>query len=220
MKKYAPKANIFICCVSEHLKFEKLAVEEALEYLNGQFNPQDLVIVLSFGHRPSNTSSHRQDLIKELVGKGAICVAAAGNDGLHVDYIPTPANLDNVIAVGGLDEFNRPCRFNNPGQEHINVYYAPGVDVPHPSANHNVKYDLSRGSSIAAPAIAGIVGLMKQLGRDSDIKVNMDLVKKLFSKMTINLHDESVLDPKKFFLVYGTKDKFKKLVNELQSSTQ
>lgn len=231
--KYAPKATIFVCCVSEELKYEKEAILKALKHLNDdpQINCKDLVIVMSFGGRPLTTveeknkpddkkvryKQERRRLIDELVSKGAVCIAAVGNNGLNVDYIASPACLSNVIAVGSMDTFSRPSRSNNPGQEQIDVY-APGEKVSVPSAFDNKKYEEGKGSSCAAPAIGGIVALLKQYGRECGVNVNHILVKKIFSKMTINLDGENILCPKDFFLEYGTKDKFKKLVDELQSS--
>ena len=93
--------------------------------------------------------------------------------------------------------------------------YAPDEEVSVPSASDSKKYEEGKGSSCAAPAFGGIVALLKQCGRECGVNVNHILVKKIFSKMTINLDGENILCPKDFFLEYGTKDKCK---NELMSS--
>ena len=115
---YAPKAKICLCCVSEDMVFVKESVIAALEYLCDRVECQDLVIVMSFGctlltdEELGNTDDtdyrttgkKRRRLINDLVGKGAVCIAAVGNRGLHVNNIASPAYLSNVIAVGGLDK--------------------------------------------------------------------------------------------------------------------
>ena len=224
--KTAPKAEIFMCCVAEDKSFKCSAIIKALEYIRDEKECQ--VIIMSFGGPPLTAEEEekkpndkkvkyrieRKKLINELVGKGGVCVAAVGNDGLFGDGIASPACLPNVIAVGGLDKDG--SRLNNPGQDQIDVY-APGEMVSSPSANNNSNYLEGKGSSCAAPAIGGIVALLMQQARECGVQVsNIELLKKLFSHMTKKIDGCDVLSPKEFFLEHGRKDKFKTLVEQLQ----
>ena len=87
--------------------------------LSSKCSNTSMMIVMSFGGRPLTIveennkpddenvwyKQERRRLINELVGEGAICIAAVGNSGLNVDYIASPASacLSNVIAVGSMD---------------------------------------------------------------------------------------------------------------------
>ena len=219
--QYAPKAEIHVYCVSEENKFKKDAIIEALKYIKAQNKCQ--VIVMSFGHLKDEEYENRKSLIDDLAGKGVICVAAIGNIGLNAEKLAFPARLNNVIAVGGLTEFGRPLPLNNPGQIDM---YAPGETVYAPGVTSNSKYQKGRGTSFAAPAIGGIVALLIQLAQRPgvQIKLSMELIKKIFKKMTYPLNpssecllgrEERFLSPKDFFNEYGTESEFKKLISDI-----
>ena len=216
--KYAPKAKIFVCCVAEnHKSFKRSAIIEALKYLRDENKCQ--VIVMSFGRPDDKRVDKREELINELVGKGVVCVAAVGNDGLFGDCIAFPACLPNVIAVGGLDSTGfHLSKLNNPGQK-IDVY-APGEKVSVPSATNDHGYQEGKGSSCAAPAIGGIVALLMQQARECGVQVNdIELLKKMFSRMkkkvVQNGETHDVFKPKDFFHKYDTHNKLKTLVEQL-----
>ena len=216
---YAPKAKIIVCCVAEnHKSFKHSATVDALKYLRDEKDCQ--VIVMSFGRPDDKRVDEREGLINELVGKGVVCVAAVGNDGLFGKDIAFPACLHNVIAVGSLDSTGFGLsKLNNPGQE-IDVY-APGEKVSVLSATNNHGYQEGKGSSCAAPAIGGIVALLMQHARESGVPVNnTELLKKIFirmkKKVTQNNETHDVYKPKDFFLEYDTSEKLKTLVERLQ----
>ena len=224
--KYAPKAKIHVCCVSEEMSYDKKAIVKALEHIKAENKCQ--VIVMSFGHYKTEEYEDRKKLISDLASKGVICVAAIGNIGLNANQLAYPACLDEVIAVGGLMRFGcESAPFNTPGK--IDVY-APGVGVRHPADTNNIKYLSGRGTSCAAPAIGGIVALLMQLAHKSGVKINdVQLIKKIFSYMKTKVQTPTpgemeektvtVYDPKKFFCeLYETPDKFKALIKKIQSS--
>ena len=215
--KYAPKAEIYVCCVSEENRFKPKAIIRALEHLQKSYEDEHIsdkkkcqVIVMSFGHYNREEYPERKKLISDLACKGVICVAAIGNYGLYADQLAYPALLDEVIAVGGLTEFgHEPATFNPPGK--IDVY-APGEAICFPADTSNRKYRKGGGTSCAAPAIGGIVALLMQLARKSDDKINnTKAIKMIFSHMKRKVTEKKieVLDPKYFFDEYGTPDKFK-----------
>lgn len=93
--------------------------------------------------------------IAELTDKRVVVVAAAGNKGLYDTDAASPAFFSNVISVGSFDRNGDPSKFN-PNADKIDVY-APG----------ELTFDKEiRGTSYAAPAIGGIVLLLKQLANE------------------------------------------------------
>ena len=221
--RYAPKAEIHVCCVSEEMNFKQEAIIKALEHIKAKNECQ--VIVMSFGHFKKAEYEDRKKLINDLASKGVICVVAIGNIGLNAGNLAHPARLNNVIAVGGLmAKFRRPQPLNTPGQIDM---YAPG-EVCAPGVASNTKYQKGCGTSFAAPAVGGIVALLMQLACKWDVQLNVELIKDIFKKMTYPLNPcipssecllggepERFLNPKDFFNKYGTESEFKKLISDI-----
>ena len=224
IKMYAPKAEIYICCVSQNGGFKRDSITDALKHLKNSYDDEyDVsdkkkcqVIVMSGGHyiKKAEEDEHEQ-LIKDLAGKGVIFVAAIGNEGLFVRDFAFPARLENVISVGGLTQFGyEPAQHNTPGKPDV---YAPGEQVSFPDHLDERNYRKGDGTSFAAPAIGGIVALLMQLARNSGVEISdVQLIKKIFShndmKTETTMWDgkkKMVLDPNYFFGRYGTPDKFK-----------
>jgi thermitase len=85
--------------------------------------------------------------------KGAVLVAASGNDGQpQVSY---PAAYDTVIAVGAIDQSDERCSFSNYGAKLELV--APGFQIV--STIRNNQYDSYDGTSMACPHVSGVAAL-------------------------------------------------------------
>ena len=106
-------------------------------------------------------SRFEDEIIQYANQKGAVIVAAAGNDGsFGSNYYP--ASYNHVIAVASTDESDIRSWFSNWG------YY---VDVAAPGSNiystwksqfvGGSAYRDFNGTSMAAPHVAGVAGLMK-----------------------------------------------------------
>lgn len=100
--------------------------------------------------------------VAAAVARGAIVVAAAGNEGT-VAPPAYPAAYPDVIAVTATDIADRLYREANRGA-YITLA-APGVDVLVPSLGG--VHDLKSGTSFAAAVVSGIAALM--LERDPDL---------------------------------------------------
>ena len=113
---------------------------------------------------------HRK--IGELTDMGITFVAAAGNRGYYQTHACIPARFDNVISVGALD-----------GNEKV-AFYTPPVEL---DAYAPGEYQGYEGTSYAAPAVAGLVLLLKQWANHvgSPAKENIDrvdILRKIFAE--------------------------------------
>jgi thermitase len=99
------------------------------------------------------------DAVKYAAGKGAVLIAAAGNDNVSTKtYI---AAYPEVIAVAATNNVNRRAKFSNKGRW-VDVA-APGVGIV--STFPSRGYRSLSGTSFSAPHVAGVAGLLASQGR-------------------------------------------------------
>lgn len=95
------------------------------------------------------------DAVKYAQGKGALIVAAAGNDGL--DFPSYPAALPGVVGVAATDRYDSRAWFSNYGS-YVDIS-APGVDIY--STWPGSDYASLSGTSMASPFVAGAAAVVK-----------------------------------------------------------
>jgi subtilisin family serine protease len=109
------------------------------------------VINLSLGL--SEPSPALADAVARAEAQGVLIVAAAGNDGGAVLY---PAAYPSVLSVGASNQADLRAGFSAHGAR-LDLL-APGVDIL--STWNGVPYFLRSGTSMAAPHVAGVAGLL------------------------------------------------------------
>lgn len=97
-----------------------------------------------------------EGLINDARKLGIIVVAAAGN--AHDDKLYYPAAYDGVIAVGATDQEDHIASYSNFGS-YVDVM-APGVNIYSTVASNDQGYGYMSGTSMAAPIVSGLIGLI------------------------------------------------------------
>ena len=111
------------------------------------------VINMSWGG--SGYSNYGQNVCNYAWGQGSILIAAAGND--NVTSIFYPAGYNNVVSVASSSSGDSKSSFSNYGSW-IDIT-APGSSIL--STNQGTSYQVTQGTSMASPMVAGLAGLIK-----------------------------------------------------------
>lgn len=137
------------------------------------------IISMSLGcDKDPGTAFH--DAIKRARAAGIIIVAASGNEARHCGW---PAQYDEVIAVGAVDQGLTNANFSNYGQE-VDVT-APGVDIY--STYKGGTYARLSGTSMATPAVSGAVALIQSYCRSIGEKATPEKIIQMFEQRSIDL---------------------------------
>ena len=128
------------------------------------------VMNTSFGKAYSPHSDKVREAIVYAASKDVLIVNAAGNNAIDLDENKSypndavdngPEVADNFITVGALSPSNGEdvvANFSNYGKINVDVF-APGVKIY--STTPENEYDTKGGTSMAAPAVAGVAALIR-----------------------------------------------------------
>ncbi|WP_424492785.1 S8 family peptidase [Salinimicrobium sp. GXAS 041] len=129
------------------------------------------VINTSFGKSFSPHPEWVREAIQYAAENDVLIVNAAGNDGINLDenvMYPNdqdPENpseiVDNFLTVGALNYTygsNLVASFSNYGNLNVDVF-APGTQIW--STTPNNEYEFLQGTSMAAPAVAGVAAIIR-----------------------------------------------------------
>ena len=142
------------------------------------------VINLSLGTPGSQPCDPRiRKACKHAYEKGAVVVAAAGNDSGKVNW---PAALETVIAVAAVDRKLRHAEFSSYGPEV--EFAAGGVDVL--STYKGDTYATMSGTSFAAPVISGICALIIAKHRMDGVQLTPEGVREELRKISYDIGPE------------------------------
>jgi thermitase len=107
------------------------------------------------------------EAIERARDAGIIFVAAVGNSNQDLDKEPVyPAAypVKNIIAVANINAYGRKAKSSNYGQKTVHVF-APGESILSTLPGNN--YKRHSGTSMAAPLVAGTLGLL--LSQEPDV---------------------------------------------------
>jgi len=110
----------------------------------------------------SADSSVLKTAVNRAYDRGAVVVAAAGNEGTNVPQYP--AAYSKVIAVSATNANGGLARFSSRG-DWVDLA-APGTDIL--STNKSGGYDRLSGTSMSAPFVSGLAGLLASQGMSPD----------------------------------------------------
>jgi len=127
------------------------------------------IINASWGYEAEydDKNDKKDSALKEVLDDDVLVVAAAGNEGTNDSaFYPASYDLDNIISVAATDKDDERAGFSNYlGDEQAAHLAAPGVDIY--STVHNNGYEKKQGTSMAAPHVAGVAGLL--LSQNSEL---------------------------------------------------
>lgn len=185
VKQVAPKAGIAALKVSQIMVDEKTgekqdrvadsSIVKALQWTienSERYNIKVINISLSLDGKRKGFSAVDQALQK-AVKAGITVVAIAGNFGPQPDTLTVPGDLPEVLTVGAARDQNHVSSLSGRGGNGKPDLVAPGENLHAPFS-----HDLIKGTSYAAPVVAGITALMNEARSD----ISPDQVKRLLTQ--------------------------------------
>jgi thermitase len=131
-----------------------------VEGINWSVNHGADVVNLSLGGTAN--SSVVRTVVNRAYGRGVVVVAAAGNERTNVPVYP--AAYSTAIAVSATTADDKLARFSNRG-DWVDLA-APGTDIL--STSKSGGYDRHSGTSMSAPFVSGLAGLLASQGMSAD----------------------------------------------------
>ncbi|MDX1941332.1 MAG: S8 family peptidase [Saprospiraceae bacterium] len=154
------------------------------------------VINMSFGKGESPNKEAVDKAVKYALKNDVLIVQAAGNDAQENDYMNTfpndkfkkkslfgPKYADNWITVGALNWDKDAAKFSNFSGENVDVF-APGTEIY--STVPDSKYEISQGTSMASPVVAGVAATLRAYFP----KLNAKQVKDIIMQSVVPIKDK------------------------------
>jgi subtilisin family serine protease len=125
------------------------------------------------------------DLFNYANDKNVTCVLSAGNSNIMTGFDPFQRSK-NTIKVGAIDINNTKASFSNFGPN--TTIYAPGTNIY--GAKPGNSYEVLEGTSMAAPIVSGLVGLIKSMNKNL---TNQQIIS-IINRNSINKNNLKMLD--------------------------
>lgn len=125
------------------------------------------------------------DLFNYANSKNVSCVLAAGNSNIITGFDPFQ-RAPSTIKVGAVDKNGNKAPFSNFGPN--TTIYAPGTNIY--GAKPGNSYEILEGTSMAAPIISGLVGLIKSKNKNATNQQILNILK----RNTINKNNIKIVD--------------------------
>jgi subtilisin family serine protease len=168
------------------------AIKNKVDVINlslGMQIPVDLKIPIQSQKDYINSSAKDEeefwiDLFNYANEKNITCVLAAGNSNIMTGFDPFQ-RVNSTIKVGAVNQNGIRADFSNFGIK--TTIYAPGTNIY--GAKFGNDYEFLQGTSMAAPIIAGIVGLLKS----KDKNLSNDKIMGILNKNTIVINNIKII---------------------------
>ena len=185
------------------------------------------VINASFGKAFSPNSEWVYDALKYAASKDVLFVHAAGNDGNDLDspenpnfpndhpQINTDELVDNYLTVGALTPYygsEMVAVFSNYGKENVDIF-APGDEIY--STMPDNQYEFQGGTSMAAPAVAGLAAMIRSYFPDLTAAQVKQVIMKSGIAPSIKVQVGGPEGPEKSFSEISKSGKIANLYNAL-----
>ncbi len=151
------------------------------------------VISLSLGG-PATEEKQRaeEQAIQYATRAGAIVVVAAGNENRDAT-MTAPACCEGVIVVAAVDRNLNKAAFSNTVANVKMGVAAPGVDVFATMPGN--EYEALSGTSMAAPRVAGLIGMMKSLQPDLNATQAFQIIQRTGKSTVASRQTGSLIQP-------------------------
>lgn len=170
----APDADLYIAKVLNNNGHG--SISSVMDGITFAINYDVDILCMSLGMYDELPSLIKQRLL-EAYNEGITIVSATGNSG--EEFIQYPANMNEVIAVGGLDKSNQKASFSNYGRN-IDVV-APADEIP--STYIKGQYATMSGTSMACATATGQLALLISYYKSKGKKLSPIDIKNLIATL-------------------------------------
>lgn len=137
------------------------------------------IISMSLGGTPGNTHPLYEEAINAAWESGVMVVASAGNSGPEPNSISSPGLESRTITVGASDVYNDVTFFSSRGPSPNGIVdpdiVAPGRGIL--SLEPGGRYTIASGTSMSAPAVAGVAALLLSFNRSAELGASIDKIR-------------------------------------------